>query len=130
MKTILVMEDELSVFNSIRLSLASLGFDVIHARNATHALEVFDQEQVDLLITDVFVKEDGEYSVDGGVILTGRIRQLLGSDVPVIAISGAFDDRQPCAVANTLKTVGATRIISKPFWPGELEKTVLELLNA
>lgn len=54
-KTILLVEDEDTVRRVIERLLVKLGYDVLSARHAEEAIEIFDErdEELDLVLTDV-----------------------------------------------------------------------------
>ncbi|HJX59791.1 MAG TPA: response regulator, partial [Thermodesulfobacteriota bacterium] len=52
-KTILVVEDDPNVGESIRLLLKKRGYETLLASNGKEALPLFRQETVDLVITDL-----------------------------------------------------------------------------
>ena len=54
-ETILLVEDESSVRNSVRLTLSKLGYHVLEAINGVEALEIWKQhhDKIRLLLTDL-----------------------------------------------------------------------------
>ncbi len=104
MKTILVVDDEEQIRNSLRGVLSDEGFAVLEAGDGRRALEVLGERTPDLVILDVWLPE-----IDG-IALLEQIKSKHPS-LPVIII---------CGHANIEAAVRATRLgaadfIEKPF---------------
>ena len=68
--TILLVEDEQSLRSLIARGLRSRGYSVIEASNGVEALEMLEQSNVDLVVSDVVMPE-----MDGPTLLkTARVR--------------------------------------------------------
>lgn len=112
MAKILVIDDEPSVLASIEQALQTVGHKVSSAGGGPEAIRSFQQDPVDLLITDIFMPDQ-----DGIQLITYFRKQF--PDLPIIAITG--NPR-----GNTLEMaslLGAAAALQKPF-------SVEELLNA
>lgn len=83
-KTILYLEDDVSVRSPIAAFLRLRDFEVIEASNGKEGLKIFEEMHIDLLITDI----DMPYM--DGLSLAQKIRQN-SSNVPIIIISGHSD---------------------------------------
>lgn len=104
MKTILVVDDEEQIRNSLRGVLSDEGFAVLEAGDGRRALEVLGERVPDLVILDVWLPE-----IDG-IALLEQIKSKHPS-LPAIII---------CGHANIEAAVRATRLgaadfIEKPF---------------
>ena len=55
MTKILVVEDETSFSEALKYLLGREGFDVVVAETGTHALEIFDETNPDLLLLDLML---------------------------------------------------------------------------
>jgi PAS domain S-box-containing protein len=117
-ETVLVVEDEAALGRVVARILTNGGYRVLSAPGGAQALELFDAEGCDLLLTDVIMPE-----------MSGRrLAELLHErrpDLPTLYMSG---------YSNGL--LGATHIldqgialIEKPFAARELLEKVDELLN-
>lgn len=63
--TILVVDDELDVRDSLQAILSHEGYEVLTARSAIEALRIFDARQVDLMLVDYSMPDmTGEELVD------------------------------------------------------------------
>jgi two-component system cell cycle sensor histidine kinase/response regulator CckA len=113
--TIIVMDDEAVLRETISDMLQSLGFAVICRENGRDALELFSQERamqrpVAGLILDLTVPGGM-----GGCGVVARIREI-DQDIPVFVISGYQDD----PVMRDPQHYGFTASICKPFRRSEL----------
>ena len=116
MATVLVIEDEAIVRQSIADVLEHTGYEVLSYSDAEPALEDVDFEDVDLIITDLAMPTRGEEAI--------YTLRSSGIEVPIVILSGMVKDRDDIP----LQTIGANRILSKPFDIKILLDTVRELL--
>lgn len=79
-RRILVVDDHRDTLRSMKLLLRRLGYEVLAAENMTDALQIVEQEEFDILLSDIGLP-DGS-----GLELLRRIRLL--RDVPALALSG------------------------------------------
>ncbi|MEK1906982.1 MAG: two-component system response regulator RssB [Pseudomonas sp.] len=79
---LLIIDDDEVVRASLAAYLEDSGFHVLQASNGLQGLEVFERDQPDVVICDLRMPQ-----VDG-LELIRRIN-ILGSDIPVIVVSGA-----------------------------------------
>ena len=107
--SILIVDDEKNILKVVSLTLRDSGYRVDTAPSAEVALEKFNQNRYDLLITDL--KLPGMTGID----LLDRIRHI-NPDLPVIMIT-AFGSIEN-AVAAMKK--GAFNYLTKPINPDEL----------
>ena len=103
MQKILIIDDEKSIVNILSISLKSDGYDVVSAYNGEEALNVFQKESPNIVLTDL--KMPG---MDGIEILK-KIKEL-NSDAEVIIITGHGDMD---SAIEALK-FGASDFINKP----------------
>jgi len=106
---LLVVDDEPSICDCIRLLLSHDGHDVEVANSAGAALSVFAKDKFDLIFTD--------YSMPGmkGDELAERIKAVAPNQ-PVMMISGFAPER------DALRSVDF--VLSKPFDLGDLREAV------
>lgn len=116
-KRILVVDDEPSVCQSLRVLLTRDGYAVQTAWSGAEALTILTQEPQDLVITD--------FTMSGmkGDALAQLIRQRW-PDTGVIMLTGSADLLR--AAATPLPGVDA--LIGKPFEAEELRKAIAEIL--
>lgn len=120
-KKILVVDDDATVCDLLRVVLEREGYDVTAAADGKEAIRLFRQKPVDLIITDIIMPEQE------GLKTISDIRRDY-PNVRVIAISGGVQyglgDYLEAATA-----LGADRTFSKPFDRRELLSAVRELLS-
>jgi CheY-like chemotaxis protein len=95
---ILVVDDNDSIRQLLMTKLRSCGFDVICAESGLDAIQKFNNESFDLVLTDLSMP------VINGKVLSQYIRNL-NNDVPVIGITG-----EPWLAGDYFNSV-----IEKPF---------------
>ncbi len=125
-KVVLVVEDDPTVGESIRLLLKKRGYGILLASNGKEALSLFRQETVDLVITDLIMPK-----MDG-IELLGEVKHLKPeTEVIVISAQGTIEK------AVQAMKLGAFDFIEKPINPRvislvverALEKQTLVLQN-
>jgi two-component system, chemotaxis family, chemotaxis protein CheY len=105
-KTILTVDDSMSVRKFIALALKSGGYRVISAVDGMDALEILPKEKVDLVITDLNMP-----NVDGfELVRTIRENSSYGN-LPIIILSSLADTQY---IERGMQA-GANSYIVKPF---------------
>jgi two-component system chemotaxis response regulator CheY len=105
-KTILTVDDSMSVRKFIALALKSGGYRVISAVDGMDALEILPKEKVDLVITDLNMP-----NVDGfELVRTIRENPMYGT-LPIIILSSLADAQY---IERGMQA-GANSYIVKPF---------------
>ena len=121
MKKILVADDEEPVRGLLKMILQLEGYYVRTACNGEEVLEACQQEDFDLLITDIMMpKKEG--------VETIMELKNINPGISVIAISGGGREGG-MDVLRAAEMVGAEFTISKPFEPKDLIKAVEKSLN-
>lgn len=115
---ILVCEDELSILNLIKEVLEAQDFEVFTAENGKNALEVFEKNNFDLVITDVMMP------IMDGFEFTQEIRRI-NKEVPVLMLTALDEEYNELRGFN----VGVDDYVSKPFSVMVLVKRVEALLK-
>jgi CheY-like chemotaxis protein len=128
MKRILVIDDDTSQRELLKMALEKAGYEVMEAPNGQAGLQLFRQQPCDLVITDIFMpKEDG--------IETILHLKTLSSTVKIIAVSGGGISARYGAVFESheaLEAAGiaeADRTLKKPIVIPRLLTTIDELLE-
>ncbi len=120
-ETVLLVEDEESVRELVRVTLLSRGYKVLEAENGESGLRVAESfhENIDILITDVVMPGVGGREL-------ARKLLALRPGISVLYLSGYTED--------TVVTQGAlgldTAFLQKPFTLQSLAKKVREVLRA
>lgn len=114
-KTILVIDDEIPVLETIRETLVKSGFNVIINDNPIRGLEYFKEysSRIDLVITDIVMP-----MMDGAELI--RNLREVDPDVKIVATTGFSKDIGNVAVEGFLK---------KPFLSSKLLSVVREVLE-
>ena len=114
---ILIVEDEPNIAHVIEAYLVKEGFNVIIAKDGEGALNIFDNEDIHLIILDLMLpKLSGEQ-----VCTTIRAK----SDVPIIMLTAKIDEDDKIEGLS----IGADDYVTKPFSPRELVSRVKALLR-
>jgi two-component system nitrogen regulation response regulator NtrX len=118
--TVLVVDDDPDLLQSLRVLLEAYDYSVIMAGNAAAAIAAVRELKPDLVLTDIYMPDAD------GFELINALRQHNVS-VPVVAMSGGgrvggYDN---LAVATHL---GAVAVIDKPFSNASLIETIERVL--
>lgn len=124
-KSILFMDDDLTFRSAIAGALVRAGYEVTCCDNATEAKAQLQGEKYDLVISDIFIKSNGDFVSDGGVTLLGWMQTR--TKIPTIAISGLVDSQGGGFLQN-MKDLGADVCLSKPLDQNELLTHVAKLM--
>ena len=108
MKNILIVEDSQEIIDLIKIYLEQEEYFIDAARDGRIAVNLFEQEEIHLVILDIMLPELNGYEV------IKRIRKI--SNVPVIILSAKNQDADKILGLN----LGADDYVAKPFNPLEL----------
>ena len=106
--TILLVEDELGIRETVKIFLKSQNYEVIEAENGREGLIALQNNDVHLAIVDIMMP------VMDGLTMTMKLREV--SDIPVIFLTAKTEDIDKITGLN----LGADDYITKPFEPMEL----------
>lgn len=102
-KKVLVVDDELKIIEVVKSFLESKGFIVFAAENGKQALELFEQENIALIVLDLMLPD-----------MTGEeicIQIRKKSRVPIIMLTAKIEESDMLKGLN----IGADDYITKPF---------------
>lgn len=118
MKRILVAEDNRLILETVAQSLTREGYDIIRAEDGRDCINKFESNQVDLIITDLYMPNLN------GLEVMSEINRSVKNIIPVMVLSAAG------AEENVLKAfeLGADDYMVKPFSLIELNIRVRKLL--
>jgi len=119
-ETILLIDDEITMRQTIGEVLANMGYIVIEASNGEQALQLFKDKQhnIDLVISDVVMpKMNGPDSV--------KQMRSINNSLPVILMTG-YDKLK---AINTTNEIDGAIVLSKPFSFEELSHSLRTLIK-
>lgn len=122
MSVILIVDDDDDLRALLRRLLLRAGHTVVEAANGQQALERVREQNVTLMITDLFMPQQ-----DG--LETILALRRLNVKLPIIAISGGGNSAQ-FDLLRTASLFGAARVLMKPFRAEEMLTAVREVLAA
>ena len=117
MARVLLIEDEAIVRQVIEDALERNGYEVLSCPDAEPALKTLDFARIDLIVTDLSMPTRGEE-----LIYTLRSS---GINLPIIILSGLVREQDYIP----LQSLGANRILPKPFEVKLFLQTIRELLE-
>lgn len=106
--TILLVEDEFGIRETVKIFLKSQNYEVIEAENGKEGLIALQNNDIHLAIVDIMMP------VMDGLTMTMKLREV--SDIPVIFLTAKTEDIDKITGLN----LGADDYITKPFEPMEL----------
>ncbi len=109
-KKILVVDDEESITDIIKIMLSAKGYEVIIANNGKQGLDLYREKKPDLVITDIIMPD-----MEGIEFL--KILKKENKNLPVIVMSGHPTGKQ---FLNISRFLGAHSYLQKPFSSSEL----------
>lgn len=115
--TILAVDDEPAILDSVELALSSQGYQVVTAPTGRRAVELFDQTKPDLVVLDRLLPEGD------GIWVLGELRRR--GEVPVLMLT-ALDELEDRVSG---LDHGADDYLAKPFRVKELQARVRALLR-
>lgn len=107
-KRILIVDDEADIRNIVSIYLINNDFETVEAENGLKALEIINNENIDLAILDVMMPD-----MDG-ISLCIKIREK--TNIPIVMLSAKDQDMDKVMGL----TSGADDYLAKPFNPIEL----------
>lgn len=121
-KNILVVDDDASIQELLRIILTKNGYLVHQATDGEEAIVKFMEVEPDLVISDISMPKGDGFNV--AIII--RSKQQDGPRVPILLISAFYDDH---ANVQNAERCGADGFLSKPFTQKELIDAVEGLLE-
>ena len=120
MPSILIVDDDALMRDALRKTLVRAGYDVEDASGGTAALDAYQRQPRDLVITDIVM-------ANGEGLDTIRALRKLDAHVKIIAISGGGVGR-PDDYLTLAARFGAARVLAKPFSGPEVLAVVASVL--
>lgn len=117
--TILLVEDDASVRELLKVLLEVEGYAIIEARDGLEGLEKAGGLKPDLMILDLMMPE-----VDGERVINQLRSQPATSHLPIIVVSGRYEALERCR-----DLIGTENVFAKPFEPVKLLDRVGSLVG-
>ncbi len=118
--TILVVDDSLTIRQTLSTTLRKAGYRVIQCRDGIEGVEKLKREEhIQAVISDI------EMPRMNGLEFLSRTRQLRGTSLPVIMLTSRISSKYRQLAQN----LGATRYLTKPFVDRELLDALEECLG-
>ena len=105
-KTLLIVEDEVSLSEPLRIALEKAGYAVRLAKNGKEGLESVEELKPDLILLDIMMP------VMDGVTMLERLKQGENKNIPVIMLTNNNDTQQ----LNYVLENGVTDYLIKSDW--------------
>ena len=118
-RTILLVDDDHEILESMRMVLESKGFRVLAARDGNAGLMIAERENPDLIILDMMMPKKS------GFLVLEKLRSRSGGLIPTIMITGNEGSRHR-AYAEML---GVRDYIRKPFAMEKLVRAVERIMG-
>jgi DNA-binding response OmpR family regulator len=115
----LIIDDNQLVTQALRTVLGRAGFGVVTFNSGLEALRHAAEQRPDAAVVDIHLPDIS------GLVLTQRLRDLLGPRTPLIVLSGDTS----METINSLPHVGATYFFSKPVQGAELVARLREWID-
>jgi DNA-binding response OmpR family regulator len=117
---VLVADDDPDLAQVLSMILRNAGYRVHTAHSASEALQYAQQHPVRAAILDIHLPDLH------GLILSQRLREVCGPNVPILVLSGDSS----IGVINSLPLAGVTYFFCKPVNARQLVDRLAELLRA
>jgi two-component system chemotaxis response regulator CheY len=122
-KNILIVDDDASIQELIRIILTKNGYEVHQATDGEEGVVKFMEVEPDLVISDISMPKGDGFNV--AIIIRSK-ESVLGRKIPILLISAFYDDH---ANRENAKRCGADSFLSKPFTQKQLIEAVEKLLS-
>lgn len=120
MKKILIVDDEPNIVMSLEYIFKKEDFEVFIARDGAEAIEIFENNKIDIIILDIMMP-----NVDGFQVLKYLKADPVLSKIKVIFLSA----KNKISDIELGLQLGADKYVSKPFSTKKLVSEVKELLK-
>ena len=121
MANILIIDDDKEILSFLKERLIYEGFNVLTSSDGKEGMKLFNDNQVDLVITDIFMPDKNGFEI---IVEMKRICP----EIKIIAMSG-IDLGMVKACLKTAKFSGAEYALAKPFEISDLLTALYKLLK-
>ena len=117
-KKIVLAEDNSILSLLLKFKLEKEGYTLLIATNGKEAIELIEEHQPNIILTDVMMP------FVSGLEVISHVRNKLKASIPIVVFSSAGQEEMVMNAFN----LGATDFMSKPFSPNELIIRVKRIL--
>ncbi|GAB5462716.1 MULTISPECIES: response regulator [Hoeflea] len=110
-KKVLTVDDSRTIRNMLLVTLNNAGFDIVQAEDGVEGLEVLEESNPDVIVTDINMPRLDGFGFIEGVRQNDRYRAI-----PILVLTTESDAEKK----NRAREAGATGWIVKPFDPSKL----------
>jgi two-component system chemotaxis response regulator CheY len=110
-KKVLTVDDSRTIRNMLLMTLNNAGFDIVQAEDGVEGLEVLEESNPDVIVTDINMPRLDGFGFIEGVRQNDRYRAI-----PILVLTTESDAEKK----NRAREAGATGWIVKPFDPSKL----------
>lgn len=118
-KKIVLAEDNSTLSLLLKFRLEKEGYELFIAEDGKKALELIENEQPELVLTDIMMP------YVSGLEVISHVRNKLNMNTPIIVFSAAGQEEMVLKAFN----LGASDFMGKPFSPNELVMRVKRMLS-
>jgi len=119
-KTVLVIDDDPDIIETVHTILSAKGYVVISASSGKQGVESARQAQPDLILCDMMME-----AIDSGMQTAEQLKQL-NSSIPVFLLSSIAD---MTSATTQIRELGFIGIIQKPVEPARLISIVQSIIG-
>ena len=126
MDHILLLEDDFRLAMFWQHGLEHAGFRVTHCMTAADAIQTFDSQPVDLVISDILIRDENrKLKPEGGLSLVAHI-SLTRKKIPVLCVTGAD---QSLDLDKHLELFNVHKTFQKPIDVTEIVRASIDTLR-
>jgi len=122
-KNILVVDDDDSIQELIRIILTRNGYNVTQAVDGEDAIHKYMESKPDLVVSDISMPGGDGFNV--AIII--RSKEKGGQKTPILLISAFYDEYSN---RENAKRCGADGFLPKPFTQSQLLEAIQNILNS
>jgi CheY-like chemotaxis protein len=119
--SVLIVDDDAGLRETLRHMVASVGYDVACVEGAPAAIATVGKHAPDIIITDIYMPAG-----DGFELLNWLRNE--GMAIPVIAMSGSSSGTGEYDQLSVAQHLGAAAVLDKPFRQSKLVETIDRVL--
>ncbi len=122
-KTILIIDDETRLSGVLSYMLKREGYNTLVANNGVQGMTLFNNNLIDLVITDIFMPEKNGFELIKEIKSASPQQKVI-----VISGGGLKDENNDTDFLTSAKQSGADGVIKKPFLRAEIMSAIKKLL--